>query len=487
MKNFRIKKKISSPGPTPIQPSSLSNLGLWLKADAGVTYDGGNNVTLWEDQSGNGLDAIAPGNSPIYQSNQLNGYPVISFNSSWLQVPQNSIGNNGNLSLFIVIDYINGGIILNKGDGATYQGTVWEMTPQNGYGYVSNNSSWNVVNVSSHLSPGFKLLEGFTHDGISQLAINGTNIEDLSDQAENFNNISQYIGIAGGGVDGSAFSASNFKIAEIIIYDRVLTTEERQGIETYLNEKYFPSNTNTEPAIIKIKKNIPESSVVQASLLLNMNGSNGSTSFTDSSINNFSISRIGDTVISTTESKFGGSAAYFDGNGDRLTIANSPLFNFSTNDFTVEAWIYMTNIDTQNGIFGIPNGGIAIAVNSDNILIADKANVGGSPLFGSTALTNNTWYHIAITRKNGYARSFINGVLESEGSWTASLDSSATILIGEVDPGNWPFNGYIDDLRIINGTALYTSNFIPPASELTNTVDLSSPILPKAIRIKKSE
>jgi len=52
------------------------------------------------------------------------------------------------------------------------------------------------------------------------------------------------------------------------------------------------------------------------SLLLNGNGTNGSTTFTDSSVNNHTITRNGNAQISTTQSKFGGSSMYFDGNGD---------------------------------------------------------------------------------------------------------------------------------------------------------------------------
>ena len=79
------------------------------------------------------------------------------------------------------------------------------------------------------------------------------------------------------------------------------------------------------------------------SLLLHGDGANNSTTFTDSSSNNFTLSRVGDVKISTTESKFGGSSIFFDGTGDYLTLANNSDFNFP-NDFTVEAWVYPTAI-----------------------------------------------------------------------------------------------------------------------------------------------
>ena len=206
---------------------------------------------------------------------------------------------------------------------------------------------------------------------------------------------------------------------------------------------------------------------VNVSLLLHADGSEDSTNFIDSSLNNLSITVHNNARIKTTTKKFGSGAAYFDGNGDYLSVANSPLFNFGTGDFTVEAWIYRLS-DVRGGIFGMPQGGISIVVQNDGTLFADKANVGGSPLAGSTFLPTNTWHHIAVTRQGGYARTFVNGVIEAEAVWAATLDSSQNAQIGDVDSGQWPFNGYIDDLRVTKGVARYTANFVPPALAFPN-------------------
>ena len=77
------------------------------------------------------------------------------------------------------------------------------------------------------------------------------------------------------------------------------------------------------------------------SLLLHGDGANNSTTFTDSSSNNFTLSRVGDVKISTTQSKFGGSSIFFDGAGDYLTLANNSVFTFPSS-FTVEAWVFPT-------------------------------------------------------------------------------------------------------------------------------------------------
>jgi len=235
---LRLRSVLSSGG-TPLIPQS--GLSLWLKADAGVTLSG-SDVTAWADQSGNGNNATSPTIAPTFVSSSINSKPAISFNndSSWMQIPQNSIGNSGNISIFVVLNYVSGAVILNKGDAASFEATVWELTTNTGFGFVNNDGgefSWNVVPVSPAENTPL-LLEGFSSAGVSQLAFNGTNSGDPSGANAGFNDISQYIGIGGGGDGGSTVSPLDARIAEIIIYNRQVTSPERQQVEAYLNTKY---------------------------------------------------------------------------------------------------------------------------------------------------------------------------------------------------------------------------------------------------------
>lgn len=208
-----------------------------------LTPTGNTFVTAWADQSGNGNNATSPTIAPTFMPSSINSKPAISFNSddSWMQIPQNSIGNNGNISIFIVLNYASGLCILNKGDLATFEETAWEITTTNGFGFVNNDgeeSSWNVVPISLATNIPL-LLEGFSSAGASQLAFNGANSGSSSGANVGFNNISQYIGIGGGGTNGqNQNNPLDARIAEIIIYDRQVTTPERQQVEAYLNEKY---------------------------------------------------------------------------------------------------------------------------------------------------------------------------------------------------------------------------------------------------------
>ena len=86
----------------------------------------------------------------------------------------------------------------------------------------------------------------------------------------------------------------------------------------------------TDPA------NIGDTNFGDVFLLLHMDGSNGSTTITDSSSNSFSVTAYGNAQLSTTEKKFGTASAYFDGNSDELRFT-APALN---GDFTAEAFIY---------------------------------------------------------------------------------------------------------------------------------------------------
>lgn len=73
-------------------------------------------------------------------------------------------------------------------------------------------------------------------------------------------------------------------------------------------------------------------------LLLHTDGTDGSTTFTDSSLSPKTISVFGNAQVDTAQSKFGGASALFDGTGDYLT-GSSADFAFGTNDFTIDFWM----------------------------------------------------------------------------------------------------------------------------------------------------
>ena len=153
----------------------------------------------------------------------------------------------------------------------------------------------------------------------------------------------------------------------------------------------------------------------------------------------------------------------FDGNGDWITVAESEDFNFGTGDFTVEFWVYW-NGGSVRGVqltAAVTNGIWIGQVNTTDYVLRSYGNanhltVSLPPL--------EKWHHIAVTRKNSTARFFVNGNLEASGSVTHNFVKHA-ITIGS-DESSGHMNGYMSNVRMLKGTALYTSNFTPPAHEL---------------------
>ena len=138
------------------------------------------------------------------------------------------------------------------------------------------------------------------------------------------------------------------------------------------------------------------------SLLLHMDGSNGSTSFTDSSSNGFTITASGDAQITTTDPKFGTGCLTLDGTGDYLSTPADAAFAFGTNDFTVECWVYVNSGNSNNGLFtfGGTNTGLAVAIYQGNWTLSFAGSSGGTV----GAVTTGAWQDRKSTRLNSSHR-----------------------------------------------------------------------------------
>lgn len=222
----------------------------------------------------------------------------------------------------------------------------------------------------------------------------------------------------------------------------------------YERDGTWPSAVETDPNFSSV------------SLLLHMNGSNGSTTFTDSSSNAIAISRIGDAQISTAQSKFGGASAYFDGIGDMLTATQSSGYAFGTGEFCIEGWVYFSSLPlagSQVVPFSCGSGGATVAFwqGSMRFAIANVANVVD---YASAAIVASSWFHWAITRSSGTVRLFVNGALLGSTTYSSSLNPSDAATIGAHPGGILPITGYIDELRVTKGVARYTAAFTAPTA-----------------------
>ena len=219
------------------------------------------------------------------------------------------------------------------------------------------------------------------------------------------------------------------------------------------------------------------------SILLNMDGANGSTSFIDTSINSLNVFPSGDAQISATQSKFGGSSASFDGVGDYLTVSPNTVFGMGLDDYTIEAWIYGTFPTTDVNyytIWTVDTGGGAFAQlrfgnNGFGNRLQFNTGVNFNNVFGLTLTKSdfiNVWRHIAVVRNSGNVTVYVDGIAatrwtlgpETGTTVTHDLGLSCSLKIGASQSNNNLFKGFIDDFRITRGVARYTSNFTPPVA-----------------------
>lgn len=173
-------------------------------------------------------------------------------------------------------------------------------------------------------------------------------------------------------------------------------------------------------------------------------------------------------IVSTTGSNAITGSVEFDGNDYLLESTGADGFNGGLGDWTVEAWMYCTDASQPdmlvNGLTSTTDR-FYIQFIGQTIYIGD--GISNIITIGGVKQVNS-WFHIAVTKSSSTYRAFINGILI--GSSTSALVNSplTSLQIGYRGSQNYYTKGFISNLRVIKGTALYTQNFIPPTTELRN-------------------
>lgn len=156
----------------------------------------------------------------------------------------------------------------------------------------------------------------------------------------------------------------------------------------------------------------------------------------------------------------GGSIFY--GSGGSLSIPQQAVFTFAAN-FTLEAWVYWTaSPSTGTNLWGCQvNGGLCLYY--DGSLNPNIYNTGN--VFTTTfSPVPGQWYHIALTRNAGTMTVWVNG--KSVGSGAGGTYTASAFTLGNT--GAFP-QGYVANMRMVAGTAVYTTTFTPPTAPLAIT------------------
>ena len=218
-------------------------------------------------------------------------------------------------------------------------------------------------------------------------------------------------------------------------------------------------------------------------LLLPGNGTNGAqnNTFLDSSTNAFSITRNGNTTQGTF-SPFSqtGWGNYFDGSGDYLSGPTNNAVSTFTGDFTIEAWFNFSSIAADCTIAacieaGPPELGWLFRWRQAGLDFRFYSSALGSFDFPYTP-TVGAWTHVAISRSGTDLKCFINGTQIGSTQTASGTITRSTVNPLTVGGGQYAAtstNGYLSNVRIVNGTAVYTAAFTPPTAPLTAIANTS--------------
>ena len=207
-----------------------------------------------------------------------------------------------------------------------------------------------------------------------------------------------------------------------------------------------PSSAPTDPDFASVE------------LLLHFDGSNGSTTFTDSSSNALTVTPSGGSQISTSQSKFGGSSGRLNGGADYLTFSGGD--SFGTGDFCVEFWIYSDWVGDMMLFDFRSHASLALWTNGTSLIFFNSGT------FAARAtLTANTWQHLAVSRSGSTIRLFVDGVQQYSATDSGNFNTGGgTNWIGKPYDAFWSTPDFwMDELRM-SRVARYTADFTPPTA-----------------------
>ena len=220
----------------------------------------------------------------------------------------------------------------------------------------------------------------------------------------------------------------------------------------------------------------PDAQFNYVTMLLHGDGTNGAqnNTFLDSSTNNFTITRNGNTTQGSFSPYGSNWSNYFNASATSyLSIPSSSAFAFGTGDFTVEFWVNYASASTGYVLYDgrgttLSQTGFTIYTTSGTLY----AQQGVSAIVTATAPTANTWHHIAFSRSGSSNKLFVDGVqVGSTATDSTNYATGYSVGIGApLDPGYtaaYALSGYMSNVRVVKGTAVYTSNFTLSTTPLT--------------------
>jgi hypothetical protein len=428
-----------------------------------------NNTFL--DSSTNNFSITRNGNTtqgtftPFSQTGWSNYFP----SAAYFTVPNNAVFNLGSNDFTIECWYLqtadnSGASLISQWQSANDANSSWQLmasgstnTPQFTFNVTSpvsiNSSTTTALNTWYHLA-------AVRNGGTITLYLNGVSVGSSS-VSGSIRSVTNPVGIAarGGSTNDSQFPGGYISNARVVNGTAVYTAA--------FTPPTIPLTAITNTVLLTSQSNRFVDNSTTASTIT-LGGTPSVQAFSP-----FAPT----TAYSTT---LVGGSGYFDGNGDYLTAPNNSAWDFGSGDFTVEMWVYIISKPSTYSWFALYGDSSSASGSSWSFGLENNTldisffsgSTGTGVLSTITTWNYNSWVHVAATRSGNTIRLFTNGALVKTDTYSSSLNSLSTPLYIGSGVGGSYCNGYLSGLRIIKGSALYTSAFTPPTAPptaVTNT------------------
>jgi hypothetical protein len=325
---------------------------------------------------------------------------------------------------------------------------------------ISSTSTWYYITVM--ITNG---VPSIYVDGVLQASSFLTTTSAYATSIIGFNTTRTTYGIIVGALDSDSTNPAVSSYFSGYIDDMRLTTNIARYNANYSTPTLAFPNSNCLPG---------DPYWVNTVLLCHFDGANASPTFIDSSSYGRTITRAGAAQLSTAQSVFGQSSGLFDGSGDYCAAPVSTDFDYTSTDFTMEAYVKLVGYSSSYaGVYEVmivstwnassnPNGwqfGISGTVSSyTDVTFYD----GTTTFYFPNSFALNTWYNVAVTRSGSSIRAFVNGTqVGTTQTSTGACDGATELRIANLNDPVYrkELNGYMDELRMTKSVARYTSSY----------------------------
>jgi len=180
------------------------------------------------------------------------------------------------------------------------------------------------------------------------------------------------------------------------------------------------------------------------------------------------MAAVGGAAISSAQKKFGAGSLYLDGVNDNLSISGTD-WDFGTTNFTIDGWFYCTEDSSSTFLHIISTNATAgwnLCVKPSLKRIQFYEN--GTAFGADSCWTLNTWHHVAVVRQSTNLSVYVDGTsivsttISASEEFNTDAGSGGGVIFGAQWGGGSPFEGYLQDWRVLRGVVCYTANFIVP-------------------------